>query len=811
MDSKTYHKLELDKILAQVAAYADFSASQALLRELGPTNDLEEALRRQQETTEASRFLEGHSTVTIGGARDVRPHAYDATVGVVLSPEQLLDIKATLLSAGTLRKTLDKAAERFPLLSQIASGMDEGKALVAAITRVIGDQGEVLDSASARLGQLRSDLRVAHDRLRTKLQSLISSSHNTPYLQEALITMRGGRYVIPIKTEHKGRIKGIVHDQSASGATLFIEPLATVETNNQIREIELKETEEVRRILAEVTEQVALQADRITWTVEALAALDAAFARAKYSAQINAVPPKLVDFDARRVPGSTIKLYGARHPLIDPQKVVPIDVSLDEETYLLVITGPNTGGKTVSLKTVGLMVLMAQCGLHVPATDAILTVFETIYADIGDEQSIEQSLSTFSAHLMHIIDILEQADDRSLVLLDELGSGTDPAEGSAIARAILNDLLQRGVTTFVATHYPELKTYAHGTPGVRNASVEFNIETLSPTYRLIVGLPGKSNALAIATRLGLPYSIIEAAKAYVGEADLKTDALLEEIHRTREEIRQAQARLTTAEAESVELRAQLQERLGRIEEERREIIEGARQEAHGELTAMQNEIADLRRRLRSLLPARGMAPIPEIEEVKEIEEEVELLEEILDVPVEQAAKPVPAPKSARPAKRRELQIGDKVFVQSLNAEGEVAAFGSGKEVEVQVGSMRVRANRRDLEWLAGKASQGADGDSDDLGRRYQPEAITLPASESPGLELKLIGYTVDEASDVLDQYLDRAYRSGLPWVRIVHGKGSGILRKSIRDALHDHPLVKSFQRAGDSEGGDGATVVTLAT
>ncbi len=641
------------------------------------------------------------------------------------------------------------------------------------------------------------------------LQRLINSGDVAPHLQEALITMRGGRYVIPIKSEHKGRIKGIVHDQSASGATLFIEPLATVETNNQIREIELKEAEEIRRILAEVTDQVALQADRITWTVEAMAALDAAFARAKYSAQMRAVAPKLVGFDARRVPGSTIKLYGARHPLIDPQKVVPIDVDLDEETYLLVITGPNTGGKTVSLKTVGLLVLMAQCGLHVPATDAILTVFETIYADIGDEQSIEQSLSTFSAHLVHIIDILEHADDRSLVLLDELGSGTDPAEGSAIARAILNDLLQRGVTTFVATHYPELKAYAHSTPGVRNASVEFNIETLSPTYRLIVGLPGKSNALSIATRLGLPYSIIEAAKAYVGEADLKTDALLEEIHRTREEIRQAQARLTTAESESVALRAQLEERLKRIEQERREIIEGARQEAHGELVTMQNEIADLRRRLRSLLPARGMVEAPQIEEVKAIEEEVELLEEILDVPVEQAAAPVPVPKSTRPKPRREFKVGDKVFVQSLNAEGQIVAFGSGKEVEVQVGAMRVRANRRDLEWLAGKESRNADDNTDDLGRRYEPGAISLPASESPGLEIKLIGYTVDEASDVLDQYLDRAYRAGLPWVRIVHGKGSGILRKSIRDALHDHPLVKSFQRASDSEGGDGVTVATL--
>ncbi|MBN1309874.1 MAG: endonuclease MutS2 [Anaerolineae bacterium] len=808
MTPKTYRTLELDKILGRLAGYADFSASRALLEALEPTNDLDEALQRQQETTEACRFLEGRNAVSIGGARDVRPYVYDATVGVTLSPEHLLDIKATLLSAGILKKAIDKAADQFPLLSEIALGMDEGKALVSAISRVIGDQGEVLDSASPRLGQLRGEIRVARDRLQTKLQSIIASSRNAPYLQEALITSRSGRYVIPIKSEHKGRIKGIVHDQSASGATLFIEPLATVETNNQIRELELKEEEEVRRLLAELTAEIGQQADRITWTVEAIAALDAAFAKAKYAAELNANPPKLVGFDPKRVPGSTLKIYGARHPLIDPREVVPIDVDLDEDTYVLVITGPNTGGKTVSLKTVGLMVLMAQCGLHVPATDAILTVFDTVYADIGDEQSIEQSLSTFSSHLVTIVDILEHADDRSLVLFDELGSGTDPAEGSAIARAILNDLLQRGITTFVATHYPELKAYAHGTPGVRNASVEFDIETLSPTYRLIVGLPGKSNALAIATRLGLPHSIIEAAKAYVGEADLKTDSLLEEIHRTREEIRQAQARLSDTENESVDLRSQLQERLAGIEEERREIIEQARQEAHNELVDMQNEIATLRRRLRSVLPSRAPEGPHPAGEIKEIEEEVEVLEELLDDPVKRAAVPAPAPKAARPATRRELRVGDRVFVASLNAKGEIVTLGSD-EIEVQVGAMRVRVDRHDLERMEQPQEEEDASDGDALARRYTQEEASLPLAESPGLELHLIGYNVDEASDALDQYLDRAYRAGLPWVRIVHGKGSGILRKAIRDSLRHHPLVTDFKRAADNEGGDGATVATL--
>ncbi|HEC21755.1 MAG TPA: endonuclease MutS2 [Chloroflexi bacterium] len=804
MDPDTYRILELNKIIERLAGYAAFSASEMLLRALEPSGDLEEVLRRQQETTEARNLLEAQSHLGVGGARDVRPHVQDAARGSTLRPEQLLDIRATLLAAGTLKRAIGKRAGQFPLLNEIALGIDEGKPLVAAISRVLSDEGEVLDSASEKLARIRQELQSTRARLQDKLQSLVTSSQYASYLQEPIITMRGGRYVLPIKAEYKGRIQGIVHDQSASGATLFIEPLPTVEINNRIRELELDERDEVRRILSELSALVGAEADRLIWTVEALAQLDAAFAKARYASALRASAPHLVDFDPKRTPGSTIRLYSARHPLLDPQTVVPIDVELDEETYSLVITGPNTGGKTVTLKTIGLLALMAQCGLHIPAAEgSTLTVFRAIYADIGDEQSIEQSLSTFSAHLRRIIRILAQADQHALVLLDELGSGTDPAEGAAIARAILTELLQRGVTTFVATHYPELKLFAHSTPGVRNASVEFDIETLSPTYHLIIGLPGRSNALAIAQRLGLPERVIERARSYIGAADLQADDLLDEIHRTRQEIRQAQARLVAAEAEVQALRAELQARLESIEEERRAIIEEARAQAQAELEAVRAEVEALRRRLRRASPPeREAAPSPE--ELKDVEAEVESLEELLEAPVEPVTVPLPAAEPAEAAPLRALRPGDRVYVPGLNAEGEIIALNSGDDVEVRVGQLRVRVDADSLEWRASAGEREAEETSPEAG-------IRVPHPESPGVELYLRGYTIEDALPMLEEYLDQAYLAGLPWVRIVHGKGTGRLRQAVREHLRQHPLVKEYKPAPGSEGGEGVTIVYFAS
>ncbi len=816
MDKRATEKLELDKILRQLSGYAAFSASKALLDHLEPTGDIKEARRRQQETDEARRLLEEHSTVSVGGAHDVRPHVDRAERGIALAADQLLDIKSTLQSAGRLRKTIGKLGDDYPLLAEMSLGLDEGRPIVDAITRIVSDQGQILDSASPKLAQIRRDLQVAHSRLQSKLQAIVGSSENAPYLQESLITQRGGRYVIPIKADAKGRIKGIVHDQSSSGATLFIEPLATVEINNEIRELELAEQNEIMRILHEISARIADYADPIRWTVESLADLDVAFAKAKFAGALNAHAPTLVDFDPERYPGSTLRLYNARHPLIDPEKVVPIDVVLSDETAMLVITGPNTGGKTVSLKTVGLLTLMAQCGLHIPASgESVLTVFDAVYADIGDEQSIEQSLSTFSAHLTHIVTILDQVDERSLVLLDELGAGTDPAEGAALARSILNDLLQRGVTTFVATHYPELKLYAHSTAGVSNASVEFDVETLSPTYRLIIGLPGRSNAFAIATRLGLPGYIIDEARGYIGADDLHADDLLDEIHQTREEIRQTRSRLEAAEKETVALRDDLRERIARINEERRVIIDEARRSADDEIKAIREELASLRRQLRAIPPTYKEQTDAAVEELRAVEAEVAAVEELIEAPVEPVIEHEPATGHKRIAEPEApvdveeepfdgLKVGDNVFVPSLNSVGEIVGLGDGSEAEVQVGQFRVRVDPADLEFRSRRSLKKA-------GREPSYESayadISRPSPESPGLELHLRGYTLDEALPILEEYLDQAYLSGLPWVRIIHGKGSGVIRRMVHQTLRNSPLVKEFKNAPANQGGDGATVV----
>lgn len=804
MNPKTYQTLELNKILAKLAAHASFSASEALLRDLEPTNQLAEAQRRQQETTEARDLLEARSNISVGGARDVRQYAEGARRDVLLNAQQLNEIKATLQASATLKRTIMQAQERFPLLADYAYNLQEGRRIVDAISRVIDEAtGEVMDGASAELARIRSEMRVSHDRLHQKLQSIVNNSANQPYLQEAIITVRGGRYVIPIKAEARGRIKGIVHDQSSSGATLFIEPLATVEINNKIRELELAEDEEIRRILRELTELVGADADAIVLTVDMLAALDMAFAKAKFSNGMRANPPVLVGFHETRTPGSTIKLYHARHPLLDPKMVVPIDVAFDEDTYVLVVTGPNTGGKTVALKTVGLLVLMAQCGLHIPATeDSTLTVFENVYADIGDEQSIEQSLSTFSSHLKNIIGILKQADDKSLILLDELGAGTDPAEGAAIARALLNEFLQRGVTILATTHYPELKLYAHNTPGVRNASVEFNVQTLSPTYRLIIGLPGRSNALAIATRLGLDKGIIEEARTYVGESDLQADTLLDEIHKARDEIRQAQNRLVKTENDARSLRGTLQARLDRIEEERAQVLEKARREAEAELDLLRNEISQLKRRMQPMIAARQAGESNPAEEIRQLEADARALVEVTSEPVKRKARrapKTPQPEPKEPGLQRGLRVGDRVFVPSLKSEGEIAAIHAGDNVEVQIGALRVRADADTLEWRPSK--KAAPDESSTMA------GVRTPQVESPGLELDVRGFMVEEVIALVDEYLDQAYLSGLPWVHILHGKGTGALRKAIRDHLRLHPLVKEYAKAPENQGGDGVTVV----
>jgi DNA mismatch repair protein MutS2 len=792
MDSKTLGVLEYNKILARLAGFCDFSASAGLARALQPTSNFEEATRLLAETTEA-RFLLSTRDLTIGGSHDLRPAADLAARGGVLDPLQLLEIKSTLIACRDLKKSLEHAAEETPRLARIAIGLPETYGIVDAVTRVLSERGEVLDSASDKLANLRRQIKVTRDRLMSRLQKYLTESANK--LQEPIITQRDGRYVIPLRAEFKGQIKAIVHDQSSSGATLFVEPLPVVELNNEVRELELAERDEERRILAELSTLVGEHAVELKYGIENLAALDLAFAKAKYAEELRASEPVISDRPSDRGQStinnhqSSIKLLHARHPLLDPATVVPIDIDLKPGVYAVVITGPNTGGKTVSLKTVGLLALMAQSGLHIPAqSGSELPCFDAVYADIGDEQSIEQSLSTFSGHITNIIHILKQADPHSLVILDELGAGTDPQEGAALARAILSHLIERGITTFVATHYPELKTFAHATEGVVNASLEFDIQTLRPTYRLTIGLPGRSNALLIAQRLGLDPGLVAAAKSEINPDDLRADKLLDDIRKERNRTSREREKLEKARTRLEAQARELEQRLEKIEDERREVLAKAR--AEGEL-----EVAVLKQNIESLKGQLKKARQP-LQALKEIEQKVEAIQEEIEAPVERKSQ-------SSVTSDQFLKLGEKVYLDTLKSEGIVTALGES-EAEVQIGTLRVRAKLSDLERKASSNQSSVTRDQSLDVRR--PSSAT----KSPGMEISLRGKLVEDGLDELEKYLEKAYAAGLPFVRIVHGKGTGKLREAVRLALKSSPYVASFEEARENEGGAGVTIAKLA-
>jgi len=823
MDIKTLHVLEYDKILARLAGFCDFSASADIARALQPTSHFEEAHRLLAETTEA-RYLLSTNDLSIGGAHDIRMSADLAMRGGVLDPQALLDVKSTLIACRVLKKSLEHAAEKAPRLAQLAVGLPDTLGLVDAITQVLSERGEVLDSASPKLASLRRSLKVAHDRLMSRLQKYLTDSASK--LQEPIITQRDGRYVIPLRAEFKGQIKAIVHDQSSSGATLFVEPLPVVELNNEVRELELAGRDEERRILSELSALVGSHHDELTYGVENLAVLDLAFAKAKYALEIKASEPILHEMKvhtekhsaggsrskskdaqpaASKIP--VINLRDARHPLLDPQTVVPIDIDPKPGTLALVITGPNTGGKTVSLKTVGLLVLMAQSGLHIPAqSDSELPCFHDVFADIGDEQSIEQSLSTFSSHITNIIRILKKADGHSLVILDELGAGTDPQEGAALARAILNHLIERGITTFVATHYPELKTFAHGTEGVVNASLEFDIKTLRPTYRLTIGLPGRSNALAIAQRLGLDPNLIAAAKSEINPDDLRADKLLDDIRKERNRTSHEREKLGKARTRLETQAQELEKRLEKTEDERRDVLAKARAEGELEVAVLKQNIESLKQNLK-----KARQPLDALEE---IEDQAEAFQEKMEAPVprrQTADRESSRSSSAEAAdnSQKPFALGEKVFLASLNSEGILTTLGDS-EAEVQIGTLRVRARFGDLQRRA--AETGVEsrkpGTEDRVSSNLRNSKSNL--KQSPGMEISLRGKLVEDGLDELDKYLEKAYSAGLPFVRIVHGKGTGRMREAVRAALKDSPYVNSFEEAHDNEGGAGVTIAKLS-
>ena len=791
MDAKYLQTLELNKILERLAEHTSFSAGRELAVALRPSTDIEQVRLWQKETAEAKFLLSVQSNLSLGGARDVRPLLKNAEIGALLDAQSLLDVQATLISAKTLRRAIAPKTDQYPTLSAIAQRLEECPKLVAEIARCINDNGEVLDSASPTLARIRRELAVARDRLLDRLNRLLGAADSSTYLQEALITQRGGRYVIPVKAEYKGRVQGIVHDQSASGATLFIEPLAIVDLGNQWRELQLDEQREVERILRVLTALVAAHAVQIRATVEALAELDLAVAKAQYAYAIKAYEPALLEAKTFEVSqtskvsggGEYLRLIRARHPLLPAETVVPIDVHLGGDFSILVITGPNTGGKTVALKTVGLLAAMAQCGLQIPAMEgSALAVFSGLYADVGDEQSIEQSLSTFSSHMGNIIAILAEADEHSLVLLDELGAGTDPTEGAALARAVLSELLRRGIPAMATTHYAELKLFAQATAGVENASVEFDVRTLSPTYRLTVGLPGRSNAFAIAKRLGLPQAIIDAAQQYISAEDVEADRLLERVRQSRHELGRATNAAQTALSGAREKEKEASRLLREADRERRALLA----EARAQLEEAQAELDRVRKAVerKDLTKERLDEAIKSLQQLQRKQKTIE--------------PPSPSAAAEAARAREQLAVGDTVWVAGLNQTGQIMALQEG-QAEVQVGLFRAQVPLLDLEKRPPAVVPPGD----------ERVHVSLAPRRMPGLELHLRGMRADEVLPELTKYLDDAYLAGLLSVRIVHGKGTGTLRQVVREALAGHPLVASFRDGELNEGGAGVTIAKL--
>lgn len=796
MDEKSLIILEFPKILERLAAFAAFSASAEMGRALRPTADLAEARDRLACTSEARRLLDIYGEVGVGGARDIRPLVDLARRGGVLQPAELLEVKNTLVSARELHRTLERLGSDFPHLVLLAGPLPPPPGIVDGISKAISERAEVMDHASDKLASIRREVKIAHERLLTRLERMINDPHTSPMLQEPIITQRNGRYVIPLRADFKGKVRSIVHDQSSTGATLFVEPLVVVEMNNTWHELQLAERDEVRRILAELSALVGKAAVELEAMVQALAEIDLALMCAKYAEDLHAAEPLLEEASPKADhPGSVIRLYQARHPLLDPQMVVPVDVVLDEQTFGLVITGPNTGGKTVTLKTVGLLALMAQAGLHIPAqSGSALSLFKDVLADIGDEQSIEQSLSTFSGHITNIVRILKRAHQDTLVIFDELGAGTDPQEGAALARALLAHLVEGRIPCLVATHYPELKAFAHATPGIVNASMEFDIKSLRPTYHLTVGLPGRSNALLIAERLGLSKEIITSARSTIDPDELHAEDLLNEIHRQRDLARRMRGDAERARYEADKLRKELSVRMEKIEDERQAVLNQARAEAEREAESLRAEMDEIRRAL-----ARARQPL---DALKPLSDQVEEIQAEVQSPLER--------RIAQETQTRPLRPGDKVKVRTLKMDGIITTLGL-EDAEVQVGNLRVRARLSDLLRGDQPVEPAAPAPAQrKTGSTSLPETGTgTPFHASPGMELDLRGQRAEDALEVLDRYLENAYLAGLPFVRIIHGKGTGRLRQVIREALRKSPQVKRAESGQDNEGGDGVTVAHL--
>lgn len=788
MQERALRILEFDKIIEQLSTYASSSLGQELVADLKPLDDPALIRESQRVTTEAVRILDESDRLPLGGLFDIRNSIKKTGVGGTLTAQELLEVASTLRASRLIRDFLSAKGESLEILPSWGARLSSYPGLEREIDRCIGPGGEILDSASSKLHSVRSQMKVIQNRIHDKLDSLIHSSDNSKYLQELLVTVRGDRYVIPVKQEYRSLFPGIVHDQSASGATLFIEPIAVVEMSNQLRIAQTEEVEEIGRILDELSGKVKDVAENLLISVGILARIDLAFAKGRYSLALKASEPVLnADY--------SIDLIEARHPLLSG-KVVPIRVNLGRNFDTLVITGPNTGGKTVTLKTVGLLSLMAQSGLHIPAAPgSSLSVFEEICCDIGDEQSIAQNLSTFSSHLTQIIKIIAAVHGpNALVLLDELGAGTDPTEGAALAMSILTHLHRVGARTVATTHYSELKAFAYQTPGIENAAMEFDIDTLQPTYHLLIGLPGSSQAFAIAQKLGLPDSIIMQARGYISAEAAKVDEMLRDIEIDRRKARENQIASEAARAKGETFQNQYQTALTKFNQEKAELLRQARAEARQVLLETRRESENLLRRLREASP----------DELTEIVNQARQrithdLDELDETPAVAEQNHVTDPGSLKP--------GSKVRVLSLGQNGVVLELNSDNAL-VQMGMIRANLPYRDLERLP---------EADSSRERMKSVPVTRGKGTAPGLEtaknisaeINLRGLTVDEGLYQLEKYLDQAILAGLHQIRVIHGKGTGALRQAVQQYLRDNPAVRNVAFAQQNEGGLGATVAEL--
>ncbi|MCH8026205.1 MAG: endonuclease MutS2, partial [Chloroflexi bacterium] len=785
MDDHTLRVLEFDKVLAKLADLTSFSAGRSLALALRPATERDEVVRRQRLTAEARRLRELHPRAGLGGVHDVRAIADKAGRGGVLVPSDLLDIASTLTAVGELRSVIGRyrpdertpRRDELPLLAALADEAEALPELADEINRCIDARAEVTDAASPALASLRRNVRIAHDRLHNRLQSFLTSSQYRDAIQEPIITLRDGRYVIPVKADQRGQIRGIVHDVSASGATVFLEPLPVVELGNTWRELQLEEEREVERVLRELSALAGESFEAIIETIGILAEIDLTLAKAQLASDLDAPElPHAGDAQPWIVEaGGTLHLLNARHPLLtlrpgsgQANKVVPVTVTVGDEYSVLLITGPNTGGKTVALKTAGLLALMAQAGLPVPAdAGSTVPVFSDIRADIGDEQSIEQSLSTFSSHMTQIIQILGSAKRESLVLLDELAAGTDPVEGSALARAILMRLLDIGCHVIATTHHGELKAFAHTTDGITNASVEFDAATLRPTFHLTIGLPGGSNALTIAERLGLPAEIIADARAAIDPDQAQVESLLIDIRRERDEAAAAREAQVVARGEAEQAQRAAEEKLADVEDRLDDMVE----RTTAELETDAKTVRDL------------LAQAEEAAERGRTKRAAERLAKALERKKQTAEKRPPRPKKQKRAPEvgdvapADIQPGDHVWIAGYDRFGEaIAAPDKRGQVELHMGPLRGRVKLDQVERVQRPKQKG--------GPAPQPSPTsTLPPPEAPPLELDVRGQTVDEALPVIEQYLDQAYRAALPFVRIIHGRGTGTLRRLVVDLL----------------------------